>query len=223
MPFLDIVDRNADWLVLDVGAHVGQYTLFAAKMNRSVLAVEPFVDNVVRIHKALVYEKVAERVTLITNAISNERNQLRWLSADSDNIGGQSLLSARPTIADSTTTTHDKYVVETIWLDDLVEHLPGLEQNATDAQTRQRAILKIDIEGHEAAAFEHAGVLFNRLDIRVVFMEWGNLLADAERDERRAHAVRALIDFFLVRGYTPYDLNVALNARLWREWPWDVI
>ncbi|CAF1047892.1 unnamed protein product, partial [Brachionus calyciflorus] len=51
-PFLDYLEKNADWLVLDVGAQVGQYSLFAAKMGRDVVCVEPFYDNILRIHKA---------------------------------------------------------------------------------------------------------------------------------------------------------------------------
>ena len=35
-----------------MGAQIGQYSLFAAAMNRKVVTVEPFHDNILRIHKA---------------------------------------------------------------------------------------------------------------------------------------------------------------------------
>jgi hypothetical protein len=44
--------------VIDIGAHVGQYTLFAAKLNRLCVSVEPFYENYVRIHKSATIQKV---------------------------------------------------------------------------------------------------------------------------------------------------------------------
>ena len=38
----------------------------------------------------------------------------------------------------------------------------------------KKAVLKIDIEGFEPFAFAHASLLFNTLDIRIIFMEWGD-------------------------------------------------
>lgn len=51
-PFIKYVSNHSDWLVIDIGAQIGQYTLYAAKMGRKVIAIEPFHDNIQRIHKA---------------------------------------------------------------------------------------------------------------------------------------------------------------------------
>jgi hypothetical protein len=44
--------------VIDIGAHVGQYTLFAAKLNRLCISVEPFYENYIRIHRSATIQKV---------------------------------------------------------------------------------------------------------------------------------------------------------------------
>ena len=75
---------------MDVGAQIGQYSLFAAKMGRDVITVEPFYDNILRIHKASKEEKIEARIKLIKNALSDKRNEVKLLQKTIDtNIGGQ--------------------------------------------------------------------------------------------------------------------------------------
>ena len=74
---------------MDVGAQIGQYSLFAAKMGRDVLTVEPFYDNILRIHKAAKEEKIEAKIKLIKNAISDKRNEVKLLQVSDNNIGGQ--------------------------------------------------------------------------------------------------------------------------------------
>ena len=75
--------------MLDVGAQIGQYSLFAAKMGRDVVTVEPFYDNILRIHKAAKEEKFENKIKLIKNAISDKRNEVKLLQVNDNNIGGQ--------------------------------------------------------------------------------------------------------------------------------------
>ena len=64
-------------------------------MGLRVLAVEPFYDNILRLHKAASIEKLENKITVIQNAISNKRNEVKMLHQSQDNIGGQSLLNLR--------------------------------------------------------------------------------------------------------------------------------
>ena len=105
--------------------------------------MEPFYDNIVRIHKAASTENIQTNIKLITNAISNKRNQVKRLTPDTNNIGGQSLLNDKKQDFNREDMPKDKYLVETILFDDLVEHLPRKKDNKRFTQ----AILKIDIEG----------------------------------------------------------------------------
>ncbi len=53
------------------------------------MTVEPFHDNIIRIHKASTIEKTQKKITLIKNALSNKRNEIKRLSSNDVNIGGQ--------------------------------------------------------------------------------------------------------------------------------------
>lgn len=132
-PFMDIVNAHPDWLVIDIGAQIGQFSLFAAKLGRDVVAIEPFFDNIIRFHKAVVNEGLEQRIRLITNAISDERGQVRLLQKIEDNIGGQYLIRTNETANQRAFSRSDrlwnKYLVETIWLDDILDYLPKKANN----------------------------------------------------------------------------------------------
>lgn len=76
-----------DTHVIDIGANIGLYSLLAAKLNRSVIAIEPLHDNLNRLHKAAFLEGVQSKIIALVNAVANERTQLK-LSIMDYNIGG---------------------------------------------------------------------------------------------------------------------------------------
>ncbi len=41
-------------------------------MGHKVLAVEPFYDNILRLHKAATIERIVNKITLVQNAITNK-------------------------------------------------------------------------------------------------------------------------------------------------------
>ena len=53
------------------------------------MAVEPFYENILRIHKAAFVENIQDNIVLIQNALSDKRNQIKALTATANNIGGQ--------------------------------------------------------------------------------------------------------------------------------------
>lgn len=111
---------------------------------------------------------------------------------------------------------NDKYLVETILLDDIIDYLPIKR----DQKNKKKAILKIDIEGLEPFAFEHANVLFDTIDIRVIYMEWGTMLFDTKRYNK----IFKMVNFFYDRGFEAYkNRNIILERDEWANWPWDVI
>ena len=192
---------------------IGQYSLFAAKMGHKVVSIEPFYENIIRIHKAAYLEKIHANIVLITNAVSNKRNEIKLLEANANNIGGQSLMQHK-----NKTFVKDeknKYLVETILFDDIVPYLPY--KNLNTKEKFKQAILKIDIEGFEPYAFECANHLFNTLDIRVVFMEWG-----INRGKNYVE-VSGMLDFFYKQNYNAYEKSRLLKRQEWKNWPWDII
>ncbi len=185
-------------------------------MGNKVVSIEPFHDNILRIHKASQLENTFDQITMIKNAVSNKRNEIKKLAENKENIGGQSLFSNRNELFLKNST--NKYLVETILFDDIIPYLPF--KNEKLKEKFKQAILKVDIESFEIFAFENASNLFDILDIRFVFMEWGHIarLSDYE------YKVIALIDFFYERNYEPFgEENNLLSRYEWRKWTFDIL
>jgi len=209
------VNKNPEWLVFDLGAQIGQYTLFAAKMGSKVVTVEPFYENIIRIHKASTLEKLQDRITLVRNAVSGKANEIKRLYENNINIGGQGIIKINRKFYDFE-MKKDKYLVKTIVFNDLLDYLPITD----DGQKFQKAIMKIDIEGYEPYAFEKADKLFDTIDVQVIFMEWGNL---PPLNDRHKEIVN-MIDFLLKKNLLPRDENdKILEKEDWKDWPWDII
>lgn len=190
----------------------GQYSLFPAEMGRKVLTVEPFYENIKRIHKAAKQEKIGANIKLVQNAISNKRNEIKLLAKNDNNIGGQSLVHTKTYTKQEMAS--NPYLVETILMNDLVDQIPL----RNDGQKFKSAILKIDIEGSEPFAFEHADMFFDTLDIQVIFMEWGNLPKINQNKK-----IENMIKFLTERGYVPYVGSQKLQKSNWMRWPWDIV
>jgi FkbM family methyltransferase len=191
----------------------GQYSLFAAKIGSSVVSVEPFSENLMRIHKAVKEEQLEHKITLVNNALSDKKNQIKLLQPDDVNIGGQSLLNHKDKTFSS--IQNNKYLVETIWLDDIAECLP----RKSDGKSFEKGIMKIDIEGFEHYAFTHAKKLFGLIDFQVIFMEWKIMRHQADSVD----LVKQLIQFLESYNLVPYDDLNKLNKEAFNSWPDDII
>lgn len=80
--------------------------------------------------------------------------------------------------------------------------------------------MKIDIEGYEPYALSHASKLFDKIDIRVIFMEWGQIVLKKKGNEE---AILKMIQFLHDLKYSPHGDNFILDKEEWKTWPWDII
>ena len=111
----------------------------------------------------------------------------------------------------------NKYLVETILLDDIVPYLP----KQIDGSDFKNAIMKIDIEGFEPYAFSNARLLFEKIDIRVIIMEWANLIK--QQDIRVL--VLDMVNFLYARdfkAYVPHSMELLQQSNI-NNWPYEVI
>ena len=130
--------------VIDVGAHIGRYTLFAAKRAARVVAIEPDPSNF-SLLQANIQLNNLKNVTALNWALSSSRGRRRLYLADRENTGTSSL-EAKWVSAPLNRGPKNSVEVECVTLDHLVESL-GLETIDW---------LKIDVEGHEVAVLEGA-------------------------------------------------------------------
>lgn len=59
--FLEALNRDPNCGVIDIGANIGFYTMLAASAGHRVIAIEPYLESIHRIHRAAVVEKVQNR------------------------------------------------------------------------------------------------------------------------------------------------------------------
>jgi len=197
--------------------------MFAAKLGHKVLAVEPFYDNILRIHKSSYMEKIHNNIVLIQNAISDKRNEIKSLFKLPIAIGAQSLIPNKEfseTYPIEKNESH-KYLVETILFDDIVPYLSNKENKL------KKGLLKIDIEGYEPYAFQNANLLFNTIDIQIIFMEWNYMATRAPLlGSEYVKKILFLIEFLYIRGFRPYSdykNNQQLLKSNWKAWSFDIV
>ena len=126
-------------IVLDIGAHVGYYTLLASKLvgpDGHVYAFEPLPENVKYLHRHLELNRISN-VTLFEGAVSDKSGEAMFRFGPSRSMGK---------LADSGDT-----MVKLYRLDDLVQ----------DGIIKPPHFLKIDVEGAERLVLEGANQLIS--------------------------------------------------------------
>ena len=208
--FMKILEQNRNFNVFDIGANLGQFCLYAAKFNRKCIAIEPFYDNFIRLHKSAQIENLSNNIILITNGVSDKRGQVKRLQKNDINIGGQGILENEKTkIQNVEIALQDKYNLVTVLLNDLINIIP-IDFN--------EAIIKIDIENHEMKAFKRIDRLLSRVKINAIIMEW------AGKAELPLDDVIGFLEFMFSNDYKPKSIQLSdLIKEEWRQWPNDII
>jgi len=170
---------------VDVGAHVGYYSLKAAKIVGSqgrVLAIEPNPDilPVLRKNIAANYDNI---ITIVPVACSDSDTTLEFFSAYRANSGGSSLSRAN---AEHYGTTKATYHVPARRLDAIIQ-----ENNILRVD-----IVKIDVEGAELTVLKGAQETLDRYH-PVVYMELNEHLLN-----NMGTTVAEIIRWLQDRGYT---------------------
>ena len=211
--YLNILKRNRDLSVLDIGANLGLYSLVAAALGRNVLAVEPVPSTLLRFHKAIKLGHFEKRITVLQNIVSDKHGTVSMAVSPSNKGGSR--------VSDCANPSMKCLQVKSIYLDDV-----GLFAHKELDMTK--AFLKLDIEGSEHLAMSHANVLFELIHIPYVVTEWMNInfYCFIPYPPRHRYKLEQMIGFFAIRGYTPYHFaprGKRLKAKGCSRWPKEVI
>ena len=169
-----------------------------------------------RIHKGAVIGKATPYITLFHNGLANNSGEIKRLEPMPGHLAMQNLVKYEDEVytRENRSLADQKYLVETITMDDLVDYVP---RNA-------HAVMKIDIEGFEARAFQRASRLFDAVDFCCVFMEWAH-----QTEQRSIHRlILDMMEFLYSRGFKAYEhrkLSTAneLKRDDWKSWPIDIV
>lgn len=215
--FQEILREDSELGVLDMGANVGVYSLVAAAMGRTVVALEPVIENLQRLHKAVKLGNYEQHVTLVTNFVSDTRDT-KTLRINHENKDF-SILKIK-----SEEQFCGRYFscqkARSIFIDDLVGHLPFT-----------KAILKLDLGKQLHRAFTYAWKLLGSVEFPYIFMEWLPLIQfyqSAHSSIQDKLLVEEMIIGLTDMGYIPYPTHqYADQAPLvlisWHTWPSSIV
>lgn len=209
--FQNILYADPDLSFIDVGAHIGMYSLIAGNMNRQVVSVEPWQSNLERLHKAVKLSGLEDRVVAIRNVISDHRKMVSLMTFK-DNQGGTQISKKEPCFHVGCMPS-----AKSIHMDDLLE-----------VAHFNKAVMKIDIEGHEHLAFRHSLKFLHKIYIPYIFMEWRILRSyyGSEMTESDDKDLAGwMVDYLSEQGYVAHSsiTGIQLNPRIWYGWPDDII
>ena len=210
--FIETLQRDSSLSVIDLGANIGVFSLVAAAMGHHVVAVEPYISNVIRLHAAAQQAGTAHLITLLRNGISDECGNAT-IRKGGDNQGDTRLeRGVKPCIGSCPDT------VSFIKMNDL---LPFLSTN--------RAVIKIDIQGYEHYAFLQSLKLLNSLLIPCIYMEWMEMRKHyiPSTHTHDSDLVWNLLQTLQSHKFIPYTLDTeggqSLNIHEWPDWPDNIV
>ena len=122
---------------LDIGAHIGKYSILFADQFEKVIAVEAEENNFGTLMRNIRLNKLEGKVTALKKAVYNESDRVLTMTLDSLNLGAHSVLPS--------SAPHDaplkQQEVRTITVDDLARRCKIRPEDIS--------FVKIDVEGAE--------------------------------------------------------------------------
>ncbi|XP_059151005.1 uncharacterized protein LOC131937528 isoform X1 [Physella acuta] len=150
--------NGPELMLVDLGANLGEFTLWAAALGHRVLAVEMVLENVHMLQTSLMLSGLSQLVTIVNNALYSDHRTLQ-VNFMKKNMGGSRLNTSN--VFEALDNTRGVVLVNTICLDDLIP----LVSNTT-------VYMKLDIENTEHEALKCADHFFSKVNVKVVQMEW---------------------------------------------------
>ena len=166
---------HRDWVVLDVGAAIGQFSVFAARLPvQQVHAFEPSPENVASLHRNLELNEVVDRVQVHQVALSDHAGESLFVTSENTYLSGLQAADgdASGDVAsggDGTAGRHGHGAVPV--------PVRTLDQTLDDLGLTRVDVLKLNVAGHEAAVLAGAQDLLRRgaADILVMLIGDGSI------------------------------------------------
>ena len=215
--FEHLLKDNPTIGLFDIGANLGLYSLVAAQMGHDVIAVEPYLQNILLFQRSVQISNLQKKIVILHNAVANV-NTIGEIKTHPDNQGDTRITINSDLIDNPHKNAINSSFVKTITLDDLAP----LAVNFT------KAIIKIDIQGYEHIAFLKASKLLELVDIPFIYMEWVLMRDFYVTEEHRSDdkdMVEQMLELLDDRGYVPYSLisGKKLKIPYWFGWSEDVL
>ncbi|XP_067672288.1 uncharacterized protein [Haliotis asinina] len=201
---LSELQKDPDLGFMDLGSHVGAFSLSVAEFGRKVVSVDPLIDNVQRLCKSIQKGGFTDRMTIIFNPLGANHSLVNFKRIP-DNVGGTSVVASSTSSLSSTCDEPaDSY---TVTLDDIIPYLPF-----------KKAVLKMDIQEFEYYVLRGAGRFFQEIKVPAILMEWMLMKTDSNGEN-----LVKLLSSWNYSAYEPIIGGKKLDPTQFTSWPYDVL
>ncbi|XP_067661754.1 uncharacterized protein [Haliotis asinina] len=196
------LDSNMGFI--DLGSHVGAFSLSVAKAGRQVISVDPLPSNIRNLCQSVEYGQLSAQITLILNALSNTRQDVTF-SFTSGNIAATEMRTPKDTSVSG--FCKRPLIAHSLTLDDI---LPFVKFD--------RAFMKIDVESMEFEVISGGKKLFNQIDVKGILMEW-----EHTKESPKATKLIDLLQGMGYKAFSPFNQGHPLLVSEYKNWTYDVI
>ncbi len=170
---------NARMFLFDIGAHYGLFSLVAAHFGGQAVAVDPSAMAVRMIARQITLNHAEEKIRTLQAAVSDTSGALQMLSSGVFSEGYFKLVAGR--------AASELTKIRAVTIDEMTSEF--------GAPTH----IKIDVEGHEAAALRGGGETFARHS-PILFLELHNHMVAADGGDPNA-----ALNELQTLGYAPFS------------------
>ncbi|XP_075253412.1 uncharacterized protein LOC142345306 isoform X2 [Convolutriloba macropyga] len=215
--FTQLLPKYPNAAFIDIGAHMGLYSISAAKTGHRVFAFEPNKETWKYLQGSIEVNHLQSDVSLFQHALLDKRQPCAvFTTPDRANQGHTIVEGANdPIICEK-----DINAVKTALLDDLLPHFK--------AYKLKEAVIKIDVEAAEPLVFLGGRAFLRKIMIPYIMMEFHQMqLKYLSGNSEEKLSIDALVKELSSLGY--YALPIGqwkqsgLELSSFTNWPLDVV
>jgi len=160
---LEWIEEYGGGVFFDIGANIGIYSLYYTQAKQgNVYSFEPSVFNLRQLAKNISINQLSERITLVSNPLSESTGIAKFINGSADEGGALSAFGVKygfdgePIISDIT------YSVLGFSLDDMFEK---------SVLTEKPSLIKIDVDGIEHLILKGATEILKSKELKSLYIE----------------------------------------------------
>lgn len=160
---LEWIEEYGGGVFFDIGANIGIYSIFYSQMHQGhVYSFEPSVFNLRQLAKNISINELSERITILSNPLSENTGIAEFINANEDEGGALSAFGVEHGYDGEPIISDIKYSVLGFSLDDMFEK---------SVLTEKPSLIKIDVDGIEHLILKGAAKTLKSKELKSLLIE----------------------------------------------------
>jgi FkbM family methyltransferase len=177
---LEWIEEYGGGVFFDIGANIGIYSLFYSQVKQgNIYSFEPSVFNLRQLAKNVSINKLSERITIISNPLSECTGIAKFINGGADEGGALSAFGVEYGYDGEPMISDINYRVLGFSLDDMFEK---------SVLTEKPSLIKIDVDGIEHLILKGATKTLKSKELKSIFIEVN------DEFEEQAHQVKDILE-----------------------------